>query len=345
MSRLRSANSQAEIVEAVQSRGFVFYSFEESNALAFDSLDIGWPYLARDSSPSIPTMSNVPGILVKLLGVDFFHSVRVVELHEPAYLSPELADARYDSDRREFDRLISLVSKLDGLHTIHLRCSWKCNLEPLSRLRGLKRVRLIMDVEKNDLAFLKGSGVTTLALGGALDDESLKIISELRGLERLQMDLAWDDIGSTFTNNGVAELVKLEGLKELRLNSDLVDDDVAEPLSKLHNLERLGLRLPATKSPVVHHIALKSLRDIRLLSMVIDSDFFRLIGEMERIEILCLGDSRGYQELSEVDFEILMNSRSLQEVHLGDIVCNEEQYRSLVKKFGEDSFSATKGRQ
>jgi hypothetical protein len=350
-SRMRSAKSQAKIVAAVESMGGglgggpVHHSFEEGNVVAFDPGCSGWPKLANEFVPYTHKASPVPGILLDLLGVDFFHAVRAVELYEPVYFSPELGEALRDSDRREFDRIISLVSQLDGVDTISVQCSWKCNLEPLSQLSGLKRVALNMDVEKNDLAFLKGSEVTSLLLGGAVDDESLEIISELPALERLQMRVGPRDTGSTFTHNGVAKLVELECLKELRLNSDIVDDDIGDSLSKMGNLERLGLRLPATEQSIAQHIAPMSVRDLRLISMVIDSELFRVIGKMERIEILCLAESRGYQELSDIDFTALMNSRSLREVHLGDIACSYEQYRSLVTKFGETSFSARLSRK
>ena len=346
-SRMRSAKSQAKIVAAVQSsRGvYVHYSFEESIVIAFDPAFSGWPKPANEFFPYTQKTSPVPGVLVKHLGVDFFHTVRAVELYETVYLSPELGEALRDSDRREFDRIISLVSQLDGVDTISVQCSWKCNLEPLSQLSGLKRVALNMDVEKNDLAFLKGSEVTSLLLGDAVDDESLEIISELPALERLQMRVGPDDTGSTFTHNGVAKLVELECLKELRLNSDIVGDDIGDSLSKMGNIERLGLRLPATEQSIAQHIAPMSVRDLRLINMVIDSELFRVIGKMERIEILCLAESRGYQELSDIDFTALMNSRSLREVHLGDIACSYEQYRSLVTKFGETSFSARLSRK
>ncbi|UCC99590.1 MAG: redoxin domain-containing protein, partial [Phycisphaerales bacterium] len=128
------------------------------------------------------------------------------------------------------------------------------DLSPLSALRS------------NDLAMLFCYGVE-------IDDEQLKHISHLTGLQELYMR----DAGILGT--GLKYLAKLKSLKRLRVDNTHVGDNELAHLSDLPGLESLNLWLtPTTDAGMVHVGRITSLRSLVLGRGVSDEGLARLKG-------------------------------------------------------------------
>src|SRR5262245_43299186 len=159
----RARCQQRLVARIVGSGGAVYYDFQRQ-----------W-----DNRPSPSGVSDVPPWLLQLLGVDCFHSVTEVEVHDPAIL-PELGRLR----------------RLKSLTSAH-RLLTDESFAPVARLRGLKAIAVYPNT----------NGLTSVG------DKTMETLSELPELELANV------LGSQITLRGLEALARSTSLRSLQVVS------------------------------------------------------------------------------------------------------------------------------
>ena len=199
------------------------------------------------------SQSPWPSFLVETLGVDFFHSVSAIDLQKlkvsrdlktrvrnspgginPSDLVKTLSKTFPDTDvlipivvsREQADELLLRIGKLEQCTGLMLNCNdLPFDLSPISKLSKLEILFLTKAsaIDENEIAKLSGlKKIHTLRIssrdqdvaGSLITDESLKHISNLKGLKDLSIS------GADLTDEGIQYLSALEQLESCVLGQN-----------------------------------------------------------------------------------------------------------------------------
>ena len=264
--RLQRARKQAQTVAALRGLGCnVQYDF------AFERTKDG------DFAGSQTEATAIPSILIRWLGVDFFHQVHAVNTNTVAPKSP--------ADVRQF---WTLIGALPEMHHFQLRGNW-LDHDGFTKLSGnqvLQHVWLSFNqVRDSDLAVVGTMpNVRELHITGfdaVVTDAGIASLDDLEELRSLQIDgcrctdvaaqhlakhpklVAIHLTGGRFTDESTAWLSKLTQLKQLSLSDTQIGDAGLANLSELTNLTSLGLGgSRITDAGLVHLREMKGLESL-----------------------------------------------------------------------------------
>lgn len=223
--QLNFARQQRAAVNRIREvGGFVYYDFQVDESGKEDLKAVPWE----------------PTWLLNVIGVDFFHGVKRVNL---VYGKDPKTGGRVEVSRNS-DKYIREVANFRRLEWL-LMAEGQATDEAMryvAQLPNLKRLYMWDASELTDAGVEKLSGLRKLEYvhisNSRITDQSVKYLGDCRRMEGLSMQ------GNRFSNDCLLYASHMPSLKQLVIGRGeiTIDDAGLEYLKELPNLERLGLQ-------------------------------------------------------------------------------------------------------